>query len=271
MASLVNWVPLIAAALAALPAGIVFFVAYGRYDGAFRDNVVFIYFIGGLAVGGFLGLFSLVLFGANAVLISILGVALLYPITLVLAINRRKWQGERHAVFNGGAAGLGAAVMMGMAFIYSKMQAPLAAAQAAADAAQRAKNETDASGFFITTAPPVDSTPYAFNGSLDVQAILLAIALAGIMFGLGLLAGDAVRRKKQIRVALTGTAILIAPAVFLEEYWNSAALNSPPWLWLVLLVVYGSIFGIAAERKLLVLGVTDDERRQRRRRARAEE
>ena len=86
-----------------------------------------------------------------------------------------------------------------------------------------------------------------------------------------MLAGDAGRRNRTIRSAVPGTGLLTATAVILTEYWNCAALNRPPLPWLVPLGGYGTIFGIAAERRLLVLGVTDDERRQRRRRARADE
>src|SRR5688500_3124262 len=109
---MVNWVPIVAASMAAIPAAGVFFAAYGRYDGTFRDNVVFLYFIGGLVLGGLLGFLTLLLYGTTATLVQVAGVALLYPISLVAAVNRRKWQGQRHAVFNGGAAGLGTAVML---------------------------------------------------------------------------------------------------------------------------------------------------------------
>lgn len=258
---MVNWVPIVAAILGALPAAGIFFVSFGRYEGAFKDNVVFIYFIGGLVVGGFLGFFTLLLYATNATLIQIIGLALLYPITVVMAVNRRKWQGERHAIFNGGAAGLGASVMMTFSLLYVTMLRPMQAAQQAADEALR-----NATGDQTSFAPDVNTVGYAFDWIQDAQGLVLSLAIAGLFFGMGLLAGDAVRRKKQLVVALTGTAILLAPSVFLEEYFRSRA-----WLWLVLLLAYGAIFAIAAERKLLPMGVTDDERRQRRRRARAEE
>ncbi|MFA5860534.1 MAG: hypothetical protein WDA16_02450 [Candidatus Thermoplasmatota archaeon] len=258
---MVNWVPIVAAALAALPAAGIFLVAFGRYEGAFRDNVVFIYFIGGLIVGGFLGFFTLLLYGTNATLIQIIGLALLYPITIVMAVNRRKWQGERHAIFNGGAAGLGASVMMTFSLLYVTMLRPMQAAQQAANEALR-----NATGNTSVSAPNLNTVGFAFDLVTDAQGLVLSMAMAGLFFGLGLLAGDAVRRKKQIVVALTGTAILIAPSVFLEEYFRSRA-----WLWLVLLVAYGAIFAIAAERKLLVLGLTDEDRKMRRRKQRSEE
>lgn len=241
---MVNWVPIVAAAEAAVPAAGIFFAAYGRYDGTFRDNVVFLYFIGGLVLGALLGFLTLLLYGTTATIAQVVGVALLYPIAVVAAINRRKWQGQRHAVFNGGAAGLGASVMLSFSFAYVLLMRPMQAA--------------------IRAGGEVDSRAYAFDPVLAPQVLALAAALAGIFFGLGLVAGDGVRRRKQFGAALLGTAILIAPSVFLLGYFKERA-----WLWLVLLLAYSAAFAIAAERRLLPLGVEDDARRQRRRKMRA--
>lgn len=211
--------------LAVIPVGAVFFLAYGRYDGAFRDNVVFLYFMGGLLMGAFLGIVTLFALNLGA-LIIVLILALFYPIALVAGVNRRKWQGERHAVFNGGAFGLGAALMLSFTLLFRAF-------------------------------PTLSVTVIA-------QGVLLSLGIATLFFGLGLLAGNAVRMKKQLRVALMGTAILLAPAVFLEEYMKGKA-----WLWLALLVAYGLIFAVAAERRLLIEGVEPEDRKSRRRRQRA--
>lgn len=243
---MVNWVPIVAATAAAVPAAALFFVSYGRYDGHFRDNVVFLYFIGGLVLGGFLGFLTLLLYGMVNSLIPVIGLALVYPIAVIAAINRRKWQGDRHAVFNGGAAGLGVAVMLSFSLTYFLLVRPMQAAQA-------------------LSAEPVDSIPYAFALVPATQAIMLAAGLATIFFGIGLLAGDGVRRRKQFAVALLGTAILIAPSVFQLGYFKDRS-----WLWLALLLAYGSIFAYYADKKLLTEGLTDEDRRQRRRKKRAE-
>ena len=217
------------AILAVLPPAAVFFLAYGRYDGTFRDNVVFIYFIGGLLMGGLLGFISLLALGANiGGLILVLLLALFYPVAVVVGINRRKWQGERHAVFNGGAFGLGIAVMLGFTFLY---------------------------WLSTNTAAHAGVT---LDGAL--RGLALGGALGGIFFGMGLLGGDAVRRRAQLRTALMGTAILVAPIVFLVEYFATQA-----WLWLGLLVAYATVLGVLAERRLLIQGVEDEARKQRRR------
>lgn len=254
---MVNWIPIVAASVAALPAAATFFAAYGRYDGAFNDRVVFLYFIGGMAVGALLGFLTLLLFNSGiAAILQVLFLALLFPIALVAIVNRRKWQGERHAVFNGGAAGLGASVMMGFSFLYYRMQPPWQAAQAAASKAWEEAGK-------VGREPAVSTVPYAFDLFLLGQALFLALGLTGLLFGMGLLAGDGVRRRRQFMVAFLGTAILLAPIVFLSEFARDYV-----WTWVVLVAAYGAIFGLAAERRLLIEGVTEEERKQRRRRKR---
>jgi uncharacterized membrane protein len=219
---MVNALSLVNALVAILPAGVVFFTAYGRYDGHFRDQTVFLHFMGGLLMGGLLGFLTLLLYAIDAPLLQVVFPALLYPVALVAVANRKKWQGERHAVFNGGALGLGVAVMMAFSLLFARVTE--------------------------LTADRVG------------QGLLLSVSLAGLFFGLGLLAGDGARRKKPFRVALLGTAILIAPVVFLEEFFRSGA-----WLWVILLAAYGAILAVAAERKLFVEGLDEDARRKRRR------
>jgi len=124
--SLANPLPLVTALVAILPAGALFFFAYGRYDGLFRDNVVFLFFVGGLLLGAFLSLFA-VYMSVFGLLYFVTLVPLLYAVALVAALNRRKWQGERHSVFNGGALGLGVASMTSFAFVYRGLSSDLTA------------------------------------------------------------------------------------------------------------------------------------------------
>lgn len=249
---MVNWIPIVAATLAALPPAAIFFVAYGRYDGAFRDQVVFLYFIGGMLVGGLLGFFILLLLGANP-LVMVIGLALLLPIASVAAINRRKWQGERHAVFNGGASGLGIAVMISFSFLYYAVNIPYQTELAPLVEAWKANNSTG-------MRPTIPTAGYAFDLAFLGQGLLFATGAAGIFFGMGLLAGNGVRLRKQFRFTFLGAAILFAPVVLLEEYGHSRS-----WTWVALLAAYGLIFAFAAERKILIEGVTEDARKQRRR------
>jgi hypothetical protein len=237
---------LVDAFIAVIPAAALFFGAYGRYDGMFRDNVVFLYFIGGLLVGGLLGFVTILALGINAPLVTVLLIALFWPVSITLGINRRKWQGERHAVFNGGALGLGAAVMVSLSVLY-RLVVGL---------------RTEAA-----TAQPDDVVGYVnahvFTLGNLAQSLLLAAAFAGVFFGLGLLAGDSVRRRKPIATALLGAAIVLPVAIFLFEFVIDRA-----WLWVALLLVYGGAVAFFAERKLFLEGVTEDDRKALRRRKR---
>lgn len=252
---MVNWIPIVSATIAAAPAAAAFFVAYGRYDGAFQDRTVFLYFIGGMAIGALLGFMTLLLSTSSAI-VAVVGLALLMPIAIIAAINRRRWQGERHAVFNGGAAGLGVSVMMAFSYLYYRANAPY---QAALQRLIKAWED----GGKVGRAPSVDSIPFALDPIFLGQGLLFAVGVAGIFFGMGLLAGNGVRLRKQFRLAFLGTAIMLAPVIFLEEFVRSGA-----WIWATLLAAYGLIFGIAAERRILIEGVEEDARKQRRRRRR---
>lgn len=219
---MVQLVTVVNSILAVIPAGVVFFLAYGRYDGTFKDNVVFLFFLGGLLLGFLVGLFTLFALSVPSTVLTPLLLALFYPIAVIVGINRRKWQGERHAVFNGGAMGLGMAVMLSFTMLFALHKAS-------------------------------DAETYARGGAL-------AVGLTTLLFAVGLLAGNAVRLRKPFRIALLGAATLIAPAVFLVSYANDRA-----WLWLGLLVAYGLVYAVVAERRLLIEGVEGEARKMRRR------
>lgn len=237
------------ALLGVLPAALVFFLAYGRYDGAFRDNVVFIYFIGGLLTGGFLGFALLLVLGNVLALIAVVLLGLLLPVGMTAAINRRKWQGERHAIFNGGSFGLGMAVMLAFTWLYFRVTLY-----------RRSLAEAGHADVEAGVTDLVISLPHLGQG------LLLTLGFTGLFFALGLLVGDGVRRRAQLRTALLGTATILAPMVFLEELYKAWSLGTAgAWIWAALFAAYAGIYGFAAERRLLVQGVSDEARRQRRR------
>lgn len=231
---MVNWLPIMPALVGIVPAAALFFISYGRYDGSFRDNVVFLYFIGGLILGAFLGFAMLFILSTNSMLAHLIGLPLLLPVAILACANRRKWQGERHAVFNGGALGLGVAVMMSFTLVYFQM-----------------RNAVTAGG---------DPATVPFELDRLGRGLLVAVAFAGLFFGLGLLMGDAVRRRVQLKAAFAGAAIVIAPAIILLEF-----VRSDVWLWGALLAIYGAVFAFAADRKLLIQGVDEVARKARRR------
>lgn len=195
MATMTNPIPLATAVIAIVPVGALFFFAYGRYDGLFRDNVVFLFFMGGLLAGGFLSLFAVYM----ALFVPILLVTLvpvLYAIVPASFVNRRKWQGERHSVFNGGAMGLGIATMTSFAFTFRALSGGLDPAVAAAWTA----------------------------GS---------IGLAGAGYAMGVLIGAAVADRRVFRGVLLAALVMLATFAPLSEYQLS---RHPFWIGALALV-----------------------------------
>lgn len=180
-----NLPPLVTGGLSILPAAAIFFFAFNRYEGHFKDQTVFLFFMGGLGLGALLSLFA-VFFGETGGLLFVLVVPLLYAIAPTAVLNRRKWQGNPHAVFNGGALGLGIATMTTFAFSYRAL------------------------------------TP-TLSWRIAGEWALLAFALAGVLYAAGLLLGSGVADRTPIRVALIaalGTAVLF---LVLNEYLSGGA------------------------------------------------
>src|ERR1051326_8520479 len=100
-----------------VPAALALYYAYNRYDGKFRDNVIFLFFIGGLLVGMAVALFGLYLLGAAPIL-YVIGMPFVDALAMAALLNRRKWQGQLHAIFNAGTLALGVAVTVAFGFAY---------------------------------------------------------------------------------------------------------------------------------------------------------
>lgn len=107
-----DWVSIVTSILAVLPAAAALLWGYSRYDGFFKDNVIFLYFVGGLVAGMGVAFFhaALVPYG----LVFMVGIPFLEQLAKTIVLNRRKWQGEPHAVFNGGAYGAGMGIILSL-------------------------------------------------------------------------------------------------------------------------------------------------------------
>ena len=176
-----NWPGILASTGAILPAIAVLFLSYGRYDGLFRDNVVFLNLIGGMALGLLTGIF--LLFSGGAPLVFIGAGALLVPVLATAIVNRRKWQGERHAIFNAGALGAGAAATVTLVLWRDRV-------------------------------PEVAFDPLA-RLVLAGVAVTLAYTAATLFVGAGVL------DRRPFRGLLVGVLIAAPMAFFLEEFLNS--------------------------------------------------
>lgn len=230
-------IPAIAAGLVALaPAAVVLFVAFGRYDGHFRDNVVFLWFIGGLFGGMLLALFSIYVLTLGLELHA-LGVSLAAALAMAAALNRRKWVGEAHSVFNGGALGVGLSVMVLLAL------------------AQR------------YLLPKNDASAWALAG-----LFALGVGLTFTNFAAGAWVGRGIAERQPFRHAAVAAGALVVPYFILAFYARAGSafgFASTTTLAAALVAgVYGLVaLGVGRER-VLPLGLSAEASRAMRREAR---
>lgn len=175
-----NWPGILASTGAILPAIAVLFLSYGRYDGMFRDNIVFLNLIGGMALGFLTGVFLLY---SGSPLLFVIGAAVLVPLFATVVVNRRKWQGQRHAIFNAGALGAGAAATVTLLLWRDRV-------------------------------PTVAADPLLRLAAGGV-AITLALTAATFLVGAGVL------DKRPFRGFALGALAALPAAFFLEEFLNS--------------------------------------------------
>lgn len=105
--------PLVAGIAAFVPGLAAILVLYSPFDGYFKDNVVFLWFVGGLVVGTPAALLDAYVL-AFLPLAYVLGAPLVEQGAKLVFLNRRKWQGDRQAVWNGGAMGAGLGTMVAL-------------------------------------------------------------------------------------------------------------------------------------------------------------
>ncbi|MCA1814624.1 MAG: hypothetical protein LC624_11880, partial [Halobacteriales archaeon] len=117
--------------LGVLPAFAVMFLAYGSYERAFKDNILFVHLMGGGAAGLLMYLLEALLVAASVrpggllfgIAMAGAGFALLDTLMKAMALNRKSQQGTRAVIYYGGAFGMGYAGIF--AFIHSMSDFPL--------------------------------------------------------------------------------------------------------------------------------------------------
>ncbi|HVL88069.1 MAG TPA: hypothetical protein VM681_08730 [Candidatus Thermoplasmatota archaeon] len=101
---MVDWQVVLAGLLGIVPAFGILVLAYGRYDGKFRDETMFLLFMAGLFAGFPVGLVEAWLFYA---LVVLLGFPLFEQLLKTVVLNLRRYQGQATMRFYGGSFGLG--------------------------------------------------------------------------------------------------------------------------------------------------------------------
>lgn len=250
---MVDW-PLVLGGVGAIVPGLLIMMwAYAPYDGHFKDNVLFLFFMGGLFAGMGLALFECLLIlpicaGAGVVdplfvvPMVLLGFPLMEQLLKLLVLNRKPHQGERTTIFYGGAFGLGFAVMM--ALFKSQREVPL---------------------FAYRELGAVAADP---GRLLAFLAVAVAVLLAH--FATGLVVGDGVRTRRL--ASSLGVAIAaLAPLQFLTFEYGAgvrAGREAEGFIYLPLMLAYAGGLAWWAQARLLPLALPPDAQRKRRRLAR---
>ena len=178
----IDWLVILTSVLAVAPAAVALLWGYSRYDGFFKDNVIFLYFMGGLIAGMGVAIFHAVLQGNT--LAFVLGIPLLEQFAKTIIVNRRKWQGQPHAVFNGGAYGAGLGVMVSL--WYSR-------------------------GYL---------TPETLGWIATAQILGIAVGVTFLSIATGWVIGASVRDHQPFKGTFLAALVGI-PLAFFIEYWRS--------------------------------------------------
>lgn len=229
--------PLAAGLAAFLPGLAAILVLYSPFDGYFRDNIVFLWFVGGLGIGTFAALLDAwVLFASP--LLYVVGAPLVEQGAKLVFLNRRKWHGDRQVVWNGGAMGAGVGTMVSLV---------------------------------------VAIQTFSFGGGFSWPTLLVVVGLAaGTGFthvAAGLALGTGVVNRRPFVAYATAAAVALPLAVMLAVRSSSQQFvdfESVPQLMAALALLYGIGALVLARRLWLPHGVGPDELRRLRRAARAQ-
>lgn len=246
---MVDWPLLAGGIIAIVPPLALLMFSYSPYDGHFKDNVLFLFFMGGLFGGMGLAFLELLLrLPQGTPYYTLAMVVLGYPVleqTLKLvALNRKKYQGERTTIFYGGALGLGLATMLVLVKSQAPYEVPL-------------------------RALPLGEPGNVCTGGLHFAPFLVVVgvSLALVQFATGLLLGEGVRARA-LRRALP-LAIGAGVPLQLLAYQFTAHLSfcrvTEGLLYLPLMLAYAGALGWWAHTRLLPRALPPDARRKRRR------
>ncbi|MHB8605433.1 MAG: hypothetical protein ACYDCK_09275 [Thermoplasmatota archaeon] len=227
---------LIVGVLALGPAAATLFLSYARYDGHFKDQTIFLFFLGGFALGMLLAILDLLLLstteGIVALIVFGIGAAVAHSAAATAALNRKKWQGERHALFNGGALGCGISSVAMLGFATKTLGDPIVPGAA-------------------------------------IALLLMSIGYAGTHFALGVLIGNGVAARTPFWSLTLGALGVVPLTLLLLEYWHTppplAGFGTPQIFWGAWAALYGVGGFVLAATRWLPNGVTPEARSQMRR------
>lgn len=228
--------PLAAGLAAFLPGLLAIFVLYGPYDGYFRDNIVFLWFVGGLLAGTFAALLNAWVLALAAPLVYVVGAPLVEQGAKLVFLNRRKWHGERQVVWNGGAMGAGVGTMVALVVSI----------------------QTFAGGF-------------SWLDFAVVVGLASGIGFTHVATGLALGAGVVNRKPFPAYAIAAAAAVPLAALLALKSQADRLiGFEAAPLILAALAVAYGVALLLVARKVWLPHGIGQDELRRLRRVARAD-
>lgn len=232
----VDWPPVVRSVVAVVPAMGALTLALGPYDGFFDDREIFLLLLAGLGVGllvAFLELSLLFTSGGIHPAFYLLGAPLAAQLAKAVVLNLPRFQDDPGGVFRGASlgAGLGAMVVLGYG------------------------NTT----FFLDPAN---------LASTGLRLAALGTGIGAFHVATGALVGDHVARGHPFLGLLRATVAQVPLAFASLAIVALRAFPGDQDLWAVVGLVYGVAVLLYARRRVMDRGLTDDQRRQRRRQLR---
>lgn len=229
----VDWPPVVRSVVAVLPPMAALTVALGPYDGYFEDRRIFLFFLGGLALGLVVGVLEVSLLltsGEIHPFFYVLGTPLVSQLGKTVVLNLPRFQGDPGNVFHGASLGAGVAMIVVL-------------------------------GYGNTTAF-LDPARLASTG-LTLAVLGTGVALLHVTTGAVI--GDHVARGTPFRGLgiATAASVPVAFGVFAHLFFRALPLDRA--VWGVLTLAYGLLLFAYLRREVLDRGLTDDQRRRRRR------
>lgn len=232
----VDWPPVIRSVAAVLPPMAVLTVALSPYDGYFEDRRIFLFLLAGLGVGvltAFLEVSLLVTSAATNPILYVVGTPLAAQLGKAIVLNLPRFQGEPGSVFSGASIGAGMAASLVLGY--------------------------------GNTALFFDPASAATTG---LTLLILGTGVSLLHVATGAYIGHHVARSTPFRgLAVAGLATvplafaLVASVAFRSSYGDRVT-------WALVAAVYGLTTFVYARRRILDEGLTDDQRKHRRRQLR---
>jgi hypothetical protein len=228
---------------------VILLLSYAPYEGHFRDNILFLFFMGGIFAGMALALFEILLSLPASVpyrvCMVLLGFPILEQLVKLIVLNRKKTRGDRAIAFYGGAFGLGFATMA----VLFKSQRDI-----------RLLEYADLGRLLVDP-----------SSALYLLAIGMGILLAH--FATGIILGDGVRTRALPR-AFALSVLALVPLQFLVAEFVAgvhAGRAAEGLVYLPLIVAYAAGLAWWAHTRLLPKALPPNAQRKRRRALRREQ